>query len=86
MEDETKLVKKTDVLEFIVYHGNKRMIKNWVNGFGDSFSEHFRNVPFGALKFKGEVVLPGQIIVRFTSGKYGVFEKDRFPEQEYYKF
>lgn len=64
-----KLVPRGATLDYIYFHGNKRSIKKWVNSFKDSFSKHFKNIPFGSLMLNDEKLTSGYII-RDEEGNY----------------
>ena len=71
LEGETigYLVPKKGITRFMYYHGNKAEVKRWVKSFGGNFNKDFVNIPFGALKYKGENVPVGYIL-KEESGDY----------------
>lgn len=76
-------VLKKNTLDYIEYHGHKRSIKSWVVGLGESWEQHFTNVPFGELKLNGVPLKPGYI-VRKSPGKF-IFETEANFKEKYIK-
>ena len=84
MAEFGKTVLKANAQDYIEFHGHKRSIMQWVEGFGDSWADCFRSIPFGGLEMYGFKIKPG-IIVRVAKNTYICETKEDF-EKNYYKF
>ena len=82
MANSGKIVLQTEALDFLEYHGNKRMVKRWVEGLGDNWIKSFNSIPFGGLELYGQKISPCYL-VRVAKDSYICETKKIFREKYY---